>query len=192
MTAERSRRIVLTGGPGSGKTSLVEHYRTAGHATVPEAALQIIQELTRTMGLAPQRRWRQKHVIEFQRLILQRQIELERLGISDAAGLVYLDRGRPDGLAYMHLAGVKPPEDMIALMAENPYDNVFILDTLEQFDPRPSTGRNPESREDSLCLQRAICGVYHDLGYQPVSVPVMPIAQRAGWIECRILSARKN
>jgi len=69
MTAERCRRVVLTGGPGSGKTSLVEHYQKAGHAIVPEAALQIIQELTRTMGLAAQRRWRQKHVIEFQRLV---------------------------------------------------------------------------------------------------------------------------
>ena len=53
MTAERRRRVVLSGGPGSGKTALVEHYQKAGHATVPEAALQIIQELTRSMGLRP-------------------------------------------------------------------------------------------------------------------------------------------
>ena len=192
MTAERRRRVVLSGGPGSGKTALVEHYQKAGHATVPEAALQIIQELTRTMGVAAQRRWRQKHVIEFQRLILQRQIDLEREGVSQAAGLVFLDRGRPDGLAYMRLAGVEPPADMTTLMAGNPYDYVFLLDTLEQFDPRLATGRNTESREDSRRIQRAILRVYRDLGYQPVIVPVMPIAQRAGWIECQIPPARKN
>ena len=183
MMSERSLRIVVTGGPGSGKTSLVEHYRLAGHAIVPEAALQIIQELTRTMGMAPQRRWRQERVVEFQRLILQRQLELERHNGSAIHGWVFLDRGRPDGLAYMHLARVTPPEDMVAMMADDPYDRVFVLDTLDEYNPRTATGRFTESREDSLLIQQAILRVYRELGYQPVPVPVMPLAARAAWIK---------
>ncbi|MEV0005113.1 AAA family ATPase [Micromonospora sp. NPDC050980] len=45
-----SRFVVVTGGPGAGKTTLVDALRRAGHACVAEAGRQIIQDQTGRQG----------------------------------------------------------------------------------------------------------------------------------------------
>ena len=44
MTDDAARFHVLTGGPGSGKTTLIEALRRAGHACSVEAGRAIIQD----------------------------------------------------------------------------------------------------------------------------------------------------
>lgn len=44
MQNDSDRFFVLTGGPGSGKTTLIEALRTAGFATLPEAGRGIIRD----------------------------------------------------------------------------------------------------------------------------------------------------
>ena len=46
-----SYRVVVTGGPGSGKTTLVEALAARVYATVPEAGIQVIEALNREPGL---------------------------------------------------------------------------------------------------------------------------------------------
>jgi predicted ATPase len=43
--------VVLTGGPHSGKTTLIEELRRRGQRVVPEAALALIEELNAAMGV---------------------------------------------------------------------------------------------------------------------------------------------
>ena len=44
-------RVVVTGGPGSGKTTLVEALGRRGYATVPEAAIQVIEAKNAELGV---------------------------------------------------------------------------------------------------------------------------------------------
>ncbi|RUU62771.1 ATPase, partial [Mesorhizobium sp. M2C.T.Ca.TU.009.01.2.1] len=52
MQNDSDRFFVLTGGPGSGKTTLIEALRAQGFATAPEAGRGIIRDQTAIGGPA--------------------------------------------------------------------------------------------------------------------------------------------
>lgn len=93
---ERSRRVVLTGGPGAGKTAVLELVRqhACPHiAVLPEAAGIVFG------GGFPRRR--EPHARKAaQRAIYHVQRELETLPDGDNSAVVLCDRGTLDGLAY--------------------------------------------------------------------------------------------
>ena len=95
-SAHATRRIVLTGGPGAGKTALLELIRQSfcEHVTVlPEAASVVFG------GGFP----RDEDVLcrrAAQRAIFHVQRELEMTGESHRPAIVLCDRGTLDGLAY--------------------------------------------------------------------------------------------
>lgn len=90
------RRIVLTGGPGAGKTAVLELVRASAcpHLVVlPEAAGVVFGGgFPRRTG-AGERRAAQRAIFHVQR-------ELEALADEAAGTAVLCDRGTPDGLAY--------------------------------------------------------------------------------------------
>lgn len=95
-THDRRRRLVLTGGPGAGKTALLELIRQSfcSHVKVlPEAAGVVFGGgFPRDRDAACQR--------AAQRAIFYVQRELEITGDSHNPAIVLCDRGTVDGLAY--------------------------------------------------------------------------------------------
>ena len=92
-----------------------------GYEVLPEAAFEVIEELTRTMGVERQSAWRQANQVEFQRRITLRQHTREAEARRSASRLVFCDRGLLDGMAYCRLAGVEWPEDLRTLAATARY-----------------------------------------------------------------------
>lgn len=177
----RAMRVVLTGGPGSGKTSTIEALAARGHAVVPEAGMQCIEELTAELGLEGQRAWRRAHRVEFQLRVLARQLENEARAQPPPGAHLFLDRGSIDGLGYCrHFGHAAPPELLRAARAAR-YERVFVLDTLPDFPERAASGRSSD-RADSLALRDRIEQAYRELGHRPVRVPVMTIEERADFV----------
>ena len=91
------RLIVLTGGPGAGKTAVLEVLRRnfGGQVTVlPESASILFKGGFPRGHLPSERRCAQRAIFHVQR-------QLERLALEDGPHLVALcDRGTVDGLAY--------------------------------------------------------------------------------------------
>jgi predicted ATPase len=90
------RRIVLTGGPGAGKTAVLELVRQqfCAHVQIlPEAAGIVFGGGFPRVGLPARRRAAQRAIFYVQR-------ELENLGEADNAAIVLCDRGTVDGAAY--------------------------------------------------------------------------------------------
>src|SRR5438045_3857037 len=92
-------RIVLTGGPGAGKTVISKHIAAAHpqrFVLVPEAATQVYDAL--------QTRWDKLDLEgrrEVQRKIYQLQVDQEdRTAAANAGKILLLDRGTIDGAAY--------------------------------------------------------------------------------------------
>jgi predicted ATPase len=175
------RKIVLTGGPCSGKTTVLEHLRASGCATAPEAAIQVIRDLTAELGLDGQRAWRDTHWVAFQERVARLQIEHESAAERGGAEILVCDRGLLDGLAYCRHRGVEPPTLLLDLVRGARYDQVFVLDTLKDFDARLETGR-VDDRDDSLRVGALIRAVYTEHGYRPVRVPELSVETRAARI----------
>ena len=170
--------VVITGGPASGKTTLVEAFAARGYATVPEAAIQVIAELNEELGLEEQKAWRLANRRAFQLRVLARQVELEGRALEMSAGrVVFLDRCRIDGLAYCRHFDEPAPEELVASVGEVHYDRVFLLDTLPVVEDRSATGRTSD-RAASLAIRATIEEVYVELGYEPIRVPVAPVEER--------------
>ena len=176
-----SRFVVITGGPGSGKTSLVTHLGSLGYATVPEAAMQIVDELNRERGVPGQIEWRLQHPAEFNRLVAQRQAALEAACAVAEGRMGFCDRGRPDIKAYAALFGFELDAEIKVLVESQRYLRVLLLDTLSHFEARPATGRTSD-RERSVRIHQFLLGTYRSLGYSPARVPELPIGDRAWFV----------
>lgn len=171
-------RIVITGGPFSGKTTLVNALAERGFQTVPEAAIVVIEELKAEHGLEGQAAWRAQHPEEFQERIVGKQLELE--GAADQEGgsePVFLDRGRLDGVAYCRIYDSAVPAPLAAACADLPYSRVILLDTLSRFERRSQSGRT-SNRERSLAIRDALRDVYTEHGLAPIEIPELPLEAR--------------
>lgn len=172
-------KIVLTGGPHSGKTTLLAELGARGYPTVPEAAIGIIDELVAELGTEGAREWRRGHVPEFQERIAHRQLELEHLGRGAGNATCFCDRGLVDGLAYLRLAGVEPPGFLLEAVQRSRYDAVVLCDICLPFKTREQTGRT-SSLERAREIEARLVACYVELGYAPLRLPaIAPVQARA-------------
>ena len=99
------RFYIVTGGPGSGKTSLLEALHSRGYACSTEAGRGIIQDQVSIAGRALP--WADRSL--FAELMLSWEMRSYRIA-QEAAGPVFFDRGVPDVLGYLRLIGVPVPD----------------------------------------------------------------------------------
>jgi predicted ATPase len=134
-----TRRIVLTGGPGAGKTAVLELVRQqfCSHVQIlPEAAGIVFGGGFPRVGSVARRKAAQRAIFFVQR-------ELENLGEADNAAIVICDRGTVDGAAYW-----SGPDDFWGALGTTReselkrYDAVIHLRTppRERIQPRQSVG----------------------------------------------------
>ena len=183
--SERTQLVVVTGGPGSGKTTLVEALGDLGYATAPEAAIQVIAELIEEMGNEEQKAWRGRHRRAFQLRILERQLALEAELLERRPGIAFLDRSRLDGLAYCRHFGEEPPPELLQAARSCRYDRVLILDTLTDFVLRADSGRTSD-REASLAIRDVLEEVYRAHGMDPIRVPELPPDERVSFVQAAL------
>src|SRR5262249_9748282 len=130
------KRVVLTGGPYAGKSTVIEELRRRGFATLPQAALPGLGELNARLGREEQTRWRRARPAEFQSAIAEKQAHLEALAEPGPGGYVFCDRGLLDGLAYCRRWGIAVPDRLQELVEQRRYAAIGVLDTLSGFQSR--------------------------------------------------------
>lgn len=164
---DKIRRIVITGGPCCGKTTLLNNLAAQSYSVVPEAARMIIgQEQRRDSENLP---WRDLYA--FQKITAERILELEH-SFSDS--LLFCDRGIIDGHAYATRGRVQTPD--IVRSSHGRYDLVFILDPIPDYKKDESRRENPQEARD---IHAGIMRAYREFGYRPIVVPVMAPTDRA-------------
>src|SRR5215204_1711685 len=116
---------VITGGPGSGKTTSVNHLNMLGYHTTIEHARHFIDTQMVTGKSVDEKR---KSQIEFQKGILDMQI-LQEASLSPDE-LIFLDRALPDTLAYYRFLNLPVNKELKDALKKAFYKKVFILESL--------------------------------------------------------------
>lgn len=165
--------IVITGAPSSGKTSVINDLKARGYQVQDEVAREYIEACI-SRGLSLQE-IRADGGVELQRQILR--LKLAREAVLPPDEIVFLDRGVPDSMTYFRLAGLDVAAAQEA-SARFRYDAVFIFDRL----PVVPDGVRVEDEIMAGEIDQMLMQDYRSLGYDPVRVPVMPIAKRTDFI----------
>jgi len=161
-------RIVITGGPSVGKTTIVSLLQAQGYPVVHEQATQIIKE----GRFLP---WVDRPA--FQAEVLRRQLEAEAQVI-DSGRPVFLDRGLFDGEAYYIYDKLEIPPAFGALDASR-YALALLIEELPFFEANEVRRENLEfTREITEILDRC----YSSRQVQVVRVKAMPAAERVDFV----------
>jgi predicted ATPase len=172
--------FVLTGGPGSGKTTLIDALKKRGYATTDEAGRGVIREEVENGGDAVP--W-----IDRERFA-ERMFEWELRSYRDAErqdGPVFFDRGLPDTIGYLKLEGLDVPAWMEEETWRLRYNaRVFIAPPWKEI-----YGMDEERRQNwdvAVRTHNIMAETYAELGYELVELPRASVTQRAEFAIARI------
>ncbi len=169
---------VITGGPASGKTTLIAQLKDLGNAVLEETAREVLEERRQFAINYGEKLIREKEIFE-------RQLRKEEAIRKNHEGY-FLDRSLIDVIAYCrhHLGYV--PERIKPVNLMDRYAHVFVLDRL----PFIADGTRIEKDDkEAEKIHQILIKTYKQFGYNPVSVPIFPvdkIARRANFVLAHI------
>jgi predicted ATPase len=164
------KRIVLTGGPGFGKSSIIQELERRGHAVFHEVAREIIHEIQTRNG-------------DFDLELFSAKVQLGRIRQFHQAteNMHFYDRGIPDIAGFLLKDKTPIPTELIDLCATLSYHKtVFITPPWEAI-----YHKDPERREDfreAVKVHKALEATYASLGYELVAIPMGSIVQRCDFV----------
>lgn len=174
------RKFIISGGPGAGKTTLVQALGQHQYQVSAEASRQVIQEeVARQSSCLP---WLDLSC--FARKALSRMIHLYGCA-QEAPGPVFFDRGIPDIIAYLRAANQPVEEIYYQAVLACPYQpRVFIAP------PWPEIYVNDSERwqtfQEAAALYHAIKDTYQLLCYTVVELPKTSVAERVKFVLAHI------
>lgn len=176
MTLAMPRRIVVTGGPGGGKTSLIDALQARGFPRSIEAGRAIIQDEVRQGGTALP--WADRLAYAKRMLAW----ELASHGaVNDAPGPMFFDRGLPDIVGYLRLYGLPIPAAVDEAARRVRYDPLVFIAP-----PWPEIfAQDAERRQDLAEAERThivMAQVYPAFGYSLVELPRVDVAARVDFV----------
>jgi predicted ATPase len=167
--------VVLTGGPGAGKTTLIAALARAGFAVAEEAGRRVIREQQAARGRA---------LPSVDPLAFARAMLAHDLASFDAhrtaQAPVFFDRGIPDVVGYLRLEDLPVPEDIVQAAREHRYARAFICPPWP--DIYVTDAERRQTHEVAVRTYEAMVETYGGLGYDLVAVPRASVDERMRFI----------
>jgi predicted ATPase len=172
---EKVFRIVLTGGGGSGKSTLVEELRSVGYFAHQEVAREVIkQSLDSGSDALP---W--MDIYAFSRQVQVGMIR-DYQAVS-AKGIHFFDRCLVDVKAYLELDNVPIYEELNAAIQQHSYyTKVFITPPWQAIFEQDN--ERTETYEAAEKAHRQLVHTYQEHGYSLIEVPRLEPKERAAFI----------
>ena len=172
--------FIVTGGPGSGKTSVTQALIQRGIHVMPEAGRAIIQDQRAIGGSALP--WADRHAFAEQMLGWDLRSYREA---QDLKGSVLFDRGIPDVIGFLSLCRLPIPDHLRRAADLYRYGrHVFLAPHWPAIYRQDAERR--QSAEEAAATCEAISQAYSAQGYDLVPLPLAPIEQRVAFILDRI------
>jgi predicted ATPase len=168
--------IVLIGGPSSGKSTLIESLKQNGYTCFPEISREIIDKAQKE-GI--DQLFLEQPLLFSEMLLEGRKnqfIEAEK----HTSNIIFIDRGLPDVLAYMHYIGDTYPANFTETCETHQYTKVFMLPPWEEI--YVSDKERYESYAQALEIHEHLIQTYTNFGYKIIEVPKDSVENRTAFI----------
>lgn len=173
MSRTKTNWYVITGGPGSGKTTTVNLLSKLGYkVTIEHARHYIDTQMQQGRTLEEIKRNQEA----FQKGVLDMQIEQEALLSPDEE--VFLDRALPDAFAYYQFLKLPVTRNVMDALETWDYKKIFVLDLL----PLVQDYARREDEKAQKEIHRFLIDVYSALGYSIIRVPALSPIERVNFI----------
>jgi len=163
---------VITGGPCSGKTTIINELSKLGFYTVPEVARLLID---REKGNGKSLEEIRGDELDFQVKVLKLKVEIESKMPKDK--VIFFDRAIPDSIAYYEILGIESKQ-LKEFCKEKRYRKIFFLEQL----PFKKDYARVEDGKGASKLSNLLLDTYLELGYEVIMVPVMSVEERVKFV----------
>ena len=167
---------MLIGGPGTGKSSVLDELERRGFVCMSEISREITLE-ARKKGIE---QLFLKEPILFSKLLLEGREKQYIDAITHKSDFVFFDRGIPDIHAYMDFTKKDYPDFFKAKSLKFKYDHVFLFKPWKEI--FTSDNERYESFEESIIIDIYLQKSYRELNYMITEVPFDTIEKRTDFI----------
>ncbi len=164
--------VVIIGGPGTGKTTIIDGLVNNGYCCYPEISRQVTAEAQK-QGIE---QLFLENPLLFSELLLEGRKKQFHDAHQEPHNVVFIDRGIPDVLAYMHYIGDSYPAFFDAACKEHIYSKIFILPPWE--DIYISDQERYENFEQAKLIHDHLVETYQNYGYELIEVPKDTVDKR--------------
>ena len=168
--------VVIIGGPGTGKTTIIEGLLAKGFCCYPEISREVTLE-AKKQGIE---QLFLENPLLFSELLLEGRKKQFYNAQNEPHDIIFLDRGIPDVLAYMHYIGDSYPAFFDLACCEHIYTKIFLLPPWEEI--YESDNERYENFEQATLIYNHLTETYQKYGYHLIEVPKGTVEERISFI----------
>lgn len=175
---KKNNFYIITGGPGVGKTTLLNELEQTGYLTIEEEARRIIKEQVAIGGNGLP--WKNK--IAYAQLMLDASVKtFDKISSNDELEPIFFDRGILDAVCYMRMENIPLSKEISEIINKCAYNKkVFILPPWHQI-YQTDTERKQSWKEAVFTFDK-MKETYLQYGYQTIEVPKVSVSMRQQFI----------
>ncbi|NQX86414.1 MAG: ATP-binding protein [Flavobacteriaceae bacterium] len=171
-----AKKIVITGGPGTGKTSIIN--------ALLKRNITCLEEISRQVTIDAQKKGIEQLFLTepllFSDMLLEgRQKQYHEAKTYDVPYL-FLDRGIPDVVAYLDFLKTDYPNRFVSACEAHTYDLIFILKPWKEI--YMSDNERYEDFDQAIEIHQCLMNTYSKYGYQLHDVPFESVEKRTDFI----------
>ncbi|WP_298262269.1 ATP-binding protein [uncultured Lutibacter sp.] len=170
------KKIVITGGPGTGKSTVIEELAKRNFLCMPEISREVTLN-ARKKGI--EQLFLTKPLL-FSEMLLEGRIHQYTDAEIKNNDIVFFDRGIPDVHAYMNYISIDYPKTYIHKSNLYRYNYIFLMPPWE--DIYISDNERYENFEQALAIHNHLERTYKELNYNIIEVPTGTVTKRTDFI----------
>ena len=159
------QKIVITGGPSTGKSTLIKELTKQNYTCFEEISREVIVE-ARSQGI--------EHLflsspIAFSEILLKKRTLQYNQAVKSPDEIIFFDRGIIDIIAYLNFSKTPYQLDFDSVLKKTKYEKVFICPPWKKI--HKTDNERYESFEQSIVIHKHLLEAYKENGYSPIEIP---------------------